>query len=128
MFLNLKLVQVRGNMFGQIIARDFQDRPAEVLQMIRDQFQADPEKVIETISQENALVLGLVNPLERFAKYFPRRGSAGLHGLVYDFQTLKDCFEFLKRAKHMIRDLGLNLEAKAVSKAGLHRLYVNQKI
>lgn len=62
MFLNLKLVQVRGNMFGQIIARDFQDRPAEVLQMIRDQFQADPEKVIETISQENALVLGLVNP------------------------------------------------------------------
>jgi len=127
MFLNLKLVQVRGNMFGQIIARDFNNRPDEVLQMIRDQFKEDPEKVIETISPENAQILGLVNPLDRFRRYFPRKECAmGLHGLVYDFKTLKDVFEYLRRAKHMIRDLGLNLEAKSYSKGTIHKLYINQ--
>lgn len=127
MFLNLKLVKIRGNMFGQIIARDFTTRPAEVLQMIREQFREDPEKVIETISPENAAILGLVNPLDRFRKYFPVKECAlGVHGLVYDFKNFQAAFEALKRAKAMIGDLGLNLEARAISKRGMHKVYIDQ--
>ncbi len=125
--MNLKLVEQRDNFFGETIVRNYEKDPAETLRMIRDQFKDNPEAVTKTISRENVIALGLLNPLEKFQYYFPvKECSKGLHGLVYKFKDLKELFQSLKRAKSMIRDFGWELDARSISRGTDHILYIDQ--
>jgi len=123
--INLKLVQVRGNLFGQAIVDNYAKAPHDVLDMIKAQYKDNPAAVKETLGAYNTNMLGLLNPLARFERYFPFKfASTTERHLCYKFSSLKELVENLKRSRELFSDLGLNLTAQGYAHRNEFRLYV----
>lgn len=126
--MNLKLVQVQNNMIGQMIVREWEKRPHEIIEMLFEQYECCPKKIVKLIGEENAIKLGLVDPFEKFKMYWEKKtktvGPTDPHlqrfktaFLLYDTEP-ENYMRLLKKARRIITDLGLPLKADIHTKTG----------
>lgn len=127
MFLNLKLVQKRGNLLGETIISNYETDPGGVLEVIRGSYRDNPEAVIETISMSNAIALGLVDPISKFKYYFHRKDDrSAIRGIMFSYDTLSSLFKDLSRANGIISTWGLRLRARSTSRGVQHTLFIDE--
>lgn len=132
MFLNLKQVNHRGNALGLGIVRNWKEKPAEVLNTIRDMYRENPQAIIDTIGLPNTIALGLLDPVQKFLQYFPcgsiygRTVELSGKGASFSYETFSRLFYDLKRAKAIVEDLRLNLKVRSISRGKSHTLFIDR--